>query len=168
MNELGIDTNSLANGWKKVTGEKFTKEEIVDLHLQMYNKVNNTAITLDDISECTSTSLSEISSTISSTVFNTLSAIDQVDVQGSNVELKKCYILNPENTSYLSGYYYLAVKLTSNSPFTVEQYKDIVKNGTSDNELSKKFDDEKARPFVNGVLNSVKKHLEEVSGEGNE
>ena len=140
MKELGIDINNLANGWKKVTGEKFTKEEIVDLHLQMYNKVNNTTITLNDISECTSTSLSEISSTISSTVFNTLSAVDQVDVQGSDVELKKCYILNPENTSYLSGYYYLAVKLTSNSPFTVEQYKDIVKYGTTDNELSKKFD----------------------------
>ena len=28
-------------------------------------------------------------------------------------------------------------------------------------ELSKTFDDEKARPFVNGILNSVKKALEE-------
>jgi N utilization substance protein B len=27
-------------------------------------------------------------------------------------------------------------------------------------ELSKKFDDEKARPFVNGVLNSIKNALE--------
>ena len=27
-------------------------------------------------------------------------------------------------------------------------------------ELSKKYDDEKARPFVNGVLNSIKKELE--------
>ena len=38
--------------------------------------------------------------TFSSTVFNTLSAVDQVDVQGSDVELKKCYILNPENTTF--------------------------------------------------------------------
>ena len=34
-------------------------------------------------------------------------------------------------------------------------------------ELSKKFDDEKARPFVNGVLNSVKKQLE-AAEDGNE
>ena len=30
-------------------------------------------------------------------------------------------------------------------------------------ELAKKFDDEKARPFINGVLNSVKSALEEKS-----
>jgi len=29
-------------------------------------------------------------------------------------------------------------------------------------ELSKKFDDEKARPFVNGVLNSIKSELEKI------
>ena len=34
-------------------------------------------------------------------------------------------------------------------------------------ELSKKFDDEKARPFVNGVLNSVKEQLEKACGEEN-
>lgn len=31
-------------------------------------------------------------------------------------------------------------------------------------ELSKKYDDEKARPFVNGVLNSIKKELESKGG----
>ena len=30
-------------------------------------------------------------------------------------------------------------------------------------ELTKKFDDEKARPFVNGILNSVKNELESLA-----
>ena len=139
MKELGIDTNNLANGWKKVSGEEFTKEEIVDLFIQMYNRVNHKSITVDDVLEYSSSSLSEISSTISSTVFNSLSSIDQVGAEGSKVELKKCYVLNPENTNYLTGYYYLAIKLTNNTPFTVEQYKEIVKNGTSDEELLAKY-----------------------------
>ena len=32
-------------------------------------------------------------------------------------------------------------------------------------ELSKKYDDEKARPFINGVLNSVKDELSAAGGE---
>ena len=42
-------------------------------------------------------------------------------------------------------------------------YDDSIPYSVSINEaveLSKKFDDEKARPFINGVLNSVKNYLE--------
>lgn len=35
-------------------------------------------------------------------------------------------------------------------------------------ELTKKFDDEKARPFINGILNSVKSELEEKKTEEND
>lgn len=46
-------------------------------------------------------------------------------------------------------------------------YKDDIPYSVSINEaveLTKKFDDEKARPFVNGVLNSVKVELEAKDG----
>ena len=35
-------------------------------------------------------------------------------------------------------------------------------------ELTKKYDDEKARPFVNGILNSIKKKLEADAASGTE
>lgn len=47
-------------------------------------------------------------------------------------------------------------------------YKDDIPVNVSINEaieLIKKFDDERARPFVNGVLNSVKVSLESQKGE---
>ena len=46
-------------------------------------------------------------------------------------------------------------------------YEDEIPYNVSINEaveLSKKYDDEKARPFVNGVLNSIKKELESKGG----
>lgn len=46
-------------------------------------------------------------------------------------------------------------------------YEDSIPYNVSINEaveISKKYDDEKARPFVNGVLNSIKKELESKGG----
>ena len=130
-----IDVNNLVHGWKDKEGNAFSKEEVLNLFIKMYNKVNNTSITEDDIPEFTASKLSEVSSTISSTIFNSLKDLDKVGIEGSNVSLKECYIANPDGKNYMSSYYYLALRVSSNKPFTVEQYKDILTNGTTDENL---------------------------------
>ena len=69
MKKYGIDTNNLVNGWYKTDGTAFNKDEILNIYINMYNDVNNTNITVDDIKSYKQSDLSTISSTIASTVF---------------------------------------------------------------------------------------------------
>ncbi|MBR2891374.1 MAG: hypothetical protein IKC22_03210 [Bacilli bacterium] len=133
MKKYGIDTNNLVNGWYKTDGTAFNKDEILNIYINMYNDVNNTNITVDDIKSYKQSDLSTISSTIASTVFGNLKDLDKAGTDG--ILLKDCYISNPAGKKYLTSYYYLAVRLNSNTPITIDQYKDVIKNGTTDEAL---------------------------------
>ncbi len=133
MQELGIDTNNLSNGWKKVDGTPFTSEEVVDTFIKMYNIINGTSITKDDIETFKQSDISSISSTIASTVFNSLKDLEDADQD----TLKECYVADPTNKKYLTGYYYLAVRLTSTSKITLDEYKKALSNGTTSDDVKK-------------------------------
>jgi len=142
MQSLDINTNSLSNGWKKIsTGEAFTKDEIVDTYLSIYNKVYSKEMTIDDVPEISSSELSEVSSTLSVYVFSKLSDILSSD------NPTNCYITDP-NKSYLASYYYLALRYDTTNKFTYEDFVRIYTDGTDDLEEKE-------------IYNKVKEKLEE-------
>lgn len=136
MKKYGIDTNNLVNGWYKNDGTAFTPDEILNIYISMYNDVNQTNITKDDIKEYKQSDISSISSTLASSIFGTLKDLDKVGT--NNIALKDCYITNPSGKKYLNNYYYLAIRLTSTQSITVDEYKDILKNGTTNALLQEK------------------------------
>lgn len=116
LKEFGVSTSNLNNGWKTEEGTPFTKEQIIDTYISMYNYINNKEYTIDDFPYVSATELSKISSVISNVVFNNYEDIDET------IDLKKSYTYNPNKKSYLSNYYYLALRIDTNKPFDSDEF----------------------------------------------
>lgn len=153
MKKYGVNTNNLVNGWYKSDGTAFTSEEIVNIYINMYNEVNQTNITKDDVKSYTQSELSSVSSTLASAVFGTLKDIDKVGTD--QIALKDCYVSNPSGKKYLNNYYYLAIRLSSNQPVTIKQYKDVSANGTTDAALQEKVNKVTDKLIDNALTSSV-------------
>ena len=81
--------------------------------------------------------------------------------------LSKCNVIDAVIGKYSKGWKAERLSKVSRSVLRIAVYEmlfeDLIPYSVTINEaveLTKKFDDEKARPFVNGVLNSVKNKLE--------
>ena len=71
MEEFDIDKDNLAGGWRhKSNGELFTKDEILDTFVKMYNKLNETDILENKYPVYTQKELSEINSTLASNILS--------------------------------------------------------------------------------------------------
>ncbi len=115
MEEYDIDRSNLANGWiHKSTQKAFTKEEILDTFVKMYNQLNETDIVDNKYPVYTQEELSKISSALSNGIFVSLDNLDTSD------KVKSCMTTAPK--SYATGYYYLAVKKSTTVSLTAEQF----------------------------------------------
>ena len=122
MKELGINTSKLNNGWVNSEGTTFTKDEIIDLFLAMYNKVYNSDLTKDEIPTYSKNELSQISSVITNNVFNNLADIETAE------NLKEAYVYNPMGKSYLTNYYYLAIRVETIDQFDLNKFYEDYNN----------------------------------------
>ena len=132
MEEFDIDKDNLAGGWRhKSNGELFTKEEILDTFVKMYNKLNETDILENKYPVYTQKELSEINSTLASNIF------ELEDLQPSE-KIKACMTLQPKK--YATGYYYLAVKNNTTVTLKVEDVKAAIKNNQYSGDVLKVYE----------------------------
>lgn len=123
----------LASGLKDAK----TKDEVINAFVTLYNLVNVTPIDAETLPTYTQSELSSISSTISTAVFNTLKDIESCD------KLTDAYLSTPKK--YMSGYYYIALKVNTVKSLTATDYINGVKaNSTEENilKVSKKLYDQ--------------------------
>ena len=127
MDEFDISRNARDNGWvHKSTGKAFTKEEIIDTFIAMYNKVNAEDIVNNSYPTYTQKELAEISSTLASNIFTKLEDINTCS------SLKASMTTSPKQ--YANGYYYLAVKISTEKALTTQQFIEQFKaNNLSEN-----------------------------------
>lgn len=132
MEEFDIDKDNLAGGWRhKSNGELFTKDEILDTFVKMYNKLNETDILENKYPVYTQKELSEINSTLASNIF------ELEDLQPSE-KIKACMTLQPKK--YATGYYYLAVKNNTTVTLKVEDVKAAIKNNQYSGDVLKVYE----------------------------
>lgn len=143
MDEFDISRNGRDNGWThKSSGESFTKEEIIDTFVKMYNKLNSTKITDNKYPVYTQKELAEVSSSLALNIFTSLEDIN------TSKSLKSAMTTSPKQ--YANGYYYLAVKLSTTKTLTVDQFKEQFKANNLNENAKKVFDE-----MVDSLLTST-------------
>lgn len=131
-----------ASGLKNAT----TKEEVINAFISMYNMIHEEAIDLTTIPTYTQSELSSISSTISSTVFSTLKDIETEEV------LTDCYIATPKK--YLTGYYYIALKVKTNNAYKLETYIQGVRDNSETEEITKISEELYDQTFTASIISA--------------
>ena len=144
MDEFDINRTGRDNGWThKSTGASFTKEEIIDTFVKMYNKLYTSKIVDNKYPTYTQKELAEVSSTLAKNIFTSLEDIS------TSKTLKASMTTSPKQ--YSNGYYYLAVKIKTTKTLTSDQFKEQFKaNNLSD--VAKKVYDE----LIDSTLTSTK------------
>lgn len=147
MEEFDIDKNNLASGWfHKSTKAPFTKEEILDTFVKMYNKLNETDIVDNKYPVYTQQELSKISSALANGIFTSLENLDEAE------NLKSSMTVAPKK--YATGYYYLAVKKSTTVSITVDQFMEQYK-AKNLNECGKKvYDNLVDTAFTSSIINT--------------
>ena len=147
MDEFDINRSGRDNGWThKSTGAAFTKEEIIDTFVKMYNKVNANGIVDNKYPTFTQKELSEISSTLAKNIFNSLEDIS------TSKTLKASITTSPKQ--YANGYYYLAVKINTTKTLTVDQFKEQFKANNLNESAKKVYDNLIESTLSSTVINS--------------
>ena len=146
MKSVGVNPDATTGGWKDLEGNVLTNEQIIDAFITMSNMLNNDSIDFDSIPTYKKSDINAISSTISQTLFQTLKGLDE-DVKSS-----ECYTLNPKK--YITGYYYLALKVKTTNEITAQQYIDAVKNNSEDEKIKTISDKLFDMTFVSTVINA--------------
>lgn len=147
MDEYDIDRNNLANGWvHKSSGKAFTKEEVLDTFVKMYNRLNETDIVDNKYPVYTQEELSKISSALSNGIFSSLENLDTSD------KIKACMTTAPK--SYATGYYYLALKKSTTVSITLEQFIEQFKAKNLSECAKKVYNNLVDSAFTSSIINT--------------